>query len=68
MYHKCFMVLYYVQQCFTMFIEWCNDWHHCIGESVAADCLRDSNNTTGISENSAEIGDDAAGIVDIARK
>ena len=53
---------------FTMFIEWCNDRHHRIGESVATDHLRDSNNTTGIGENSAEIGDDTAGIVNIAAK
>ena len=44
-----------------------------IGDRVAADRLRDRDNTAGIGDNSAEIGDnsaeivdDAAGIVDIA--
>ena len=50
-----------------------NDRRRCIGDRVAADCLRDSDNAAGIGDNSAEIGDNsaeigdgAAGIVNIA--
>ena len=39
-----------------------------IAASVTADCLRDHGNTAGIGDSSAEIGDDAEGIVDIAAK
>ena len=49
-----------------MFSESRNDRCHRIGDCVAADRLRDRTNTAGISDNSAEIGDGAAGIVDIA--
>ena len=37
-----------------------------ISDCAAADRLRDRDNTAGIDDNSAEIGDDVAGIVDIA--
>ena len=61
-------MFYYVQQCFTMFGESCNDRHHRISYLAAADRLRDHGNAAGSSDNSAEIGDDAAGIVDITAK
>ena len=47
----CFMMFYYVYQCFMMFT------------SLAT---RDRNNAAGIGDISAEIGDGATGIVDIA--
>ena len=37
-----------------------------IGDGAAADRLRDRDNVAGIGDNSGEIGDGAAGIVDIA--
>ena len=37
-----------------------------ISDRAAADRLRDRDTTTGIGDNSAEIGDGATGIVDIA--
>ena len=56
-----------------MFSESRNDRRRRIGDSTAADRLRDRDNATGTGDNSAEIGDssaeigdDAAGIVDIA--
>ena len=49
-----------------MFSESRNDPWCRIGDRAAADHLRDSDNTTGIGEISAKIGDDTAGIVDIA--
>ena len=39
-----------------------------IAASATADLLRDRDNVAGISDDSAEIGDDATGIVDIAAK
>ena len=39
-----------------------------IGDRVAADRLRDRDNAAGIGNNSTEIGDDAAGIVNIPTK
>ena len=39
-----------------------------IGNRVAADRLRDRDHTAGIGNNSAEIGDDAAGILYIAAR
>ena len=39
-----------------------------IAASVTADCLRDHDNGAGIGDSSAETGDDAEGIVDIAAK
>ena len=39
-----------------------------IANRAATDCLRDRDNTAGIGNNSAQIGDDTAGIVDIAAK
>ena len=49
-----------------MFSESRNNWRRRIGDSVAADCLRDRDNAAGIGANSAEIDDGAAGIVDIS--
>ena len=49
-----------------IFTESRNDRCHLIGDRVAADRLRDRNNTAGIGDNSAPIGDGAAGIVYIA--
>ena len=51
-----------------MFSESRNDRNRCIGDRAAADRLRDRGDVTGIVDNNAEIGDDAAGIVDIAAK
>ena len=51
-----------------MFSESRNDGHRSIGDHAPADCLKDCNNTAGIGNNYAEIGDDATGIVDIAVK
>ena len=39
-----------------------------IADCMAADRLRDYDNAAGISASSAEVGDDATGIVDIAAK
>ena len=49
-----------------MFSESRNDRRCRIGDRAAADRLRDRDNAAGIGVNSAEIGDGAAGIVDIA--
>ena len=49
------MVFYYVLRCLVS--------HAMIG---IADRLRDHDNATGIGNNSAEIGDDAEGIINIA--
>ena len=76
MFYKCFtiffQVFYYDLQvfqdvllCFTMFSESRNDRQLRIGDRTAADRLRDRDNAAGIS---AEIGDDTAGIIDIAAK
>ena len=69
----CFMMFYYVLQCFMMLSESCNDRRRRIGARVAVDRLRDcdnsaeiGDNSTEIGDNSAEIGDGAAGIVNIA--
>ena len=51
-----------------MFSESRNDRYRRIGDRAAADRLRDRDNAAGIADNSAEIGDDAAGSVDIAEK
>ena len=69
MFYMCFMMFYYVLQCFMMLSESCNDWRHHIGARAAVD--RDNSAEIGkysaeIGDNSAEIGDGAAGIVDIA--
>ena len=48
------------------FSESRNDRRRRIGDRASADRLRDRDNTAGIGVNSAEIGDGAAGIVDIA--
>ena len=60
MFHMCFMMFYYVLQCF-MLSESRNDRRRRIGARAAVDRLRDR-------DNSAEICDGAAGIVDIAAK
>ena len=49
-----------------MFSQSRNDRRRRIGDSAAADRLRDRDNAAGIGDNSAENGDGAAGIVDIA--
>ena len=59
MFYMCFMMFYYVLQCFMMFSQSRNDRPRRIGARAAVDRLRDR-------DNSAEIGDGAAGIVDIA--
>ena len=59
----CFMMFYYAKQCFMMFSESHNDRRRRIGDSTAADHLRDGDNAAGIGDNSAEI---ATVIVDIA--
>ena len=67
---KCFMMFYNVLHnvllCFMMFSESCNDWRRRIGARAAADRLRDRDIVAGIGDNSAEIGNGAAGIIDIA--
>ena len=49
-----------------MFSESRNDRRRRIGDRASADHLRDRDNSAGIGVNSAEIGDGAAGILDIA--
>ena len=49
-----------------MFSESRDDRRRRIGDSAAADRLRDRDNAAGIGDNSAEISDNAVGIVDIA--
>ena len=49
-----------------MFSESRNDRRRRIGDRAAADRLRDRYNGAGFGDNSAEIGDGATGIVDIA--
>ena len=66
MFHMCFMMFYYVLQCFMMLSESRNDRRRHIGARAAVDRLRDRDNSAEIGDNSAEIGDGAAGIVDIA--
>ena len=56
---QCFMMFY----CFMMFSESCNDQCRRIGNH-----LKDRDNDAGIGDNSAEISDDAIGIVYIAAK
>ena len=51
-----------------MFSESRNDWRRRIDDRACADHLRDRDNATWIGDNSAEIGDDAAGIIDITVK
>ena len=80
MFYMCFMMFYYVLECFMMFSESRNDRRRRIGARAAVDCLRDRDNSAEIGDNSSEIGDNsaeigdgsveigngAAGIVDIA--
>ena len=49
-----------------MFSKSRNDRRRRISDRAAADRLRDSDNSAGISDNYAEIGDGTEGIVDIA--
>ena len=49
-----------------MFSESRNERRRRIGDRAAADRLRDRDNAAGIGDNSTEIGNGAAGIVDIA--
>ena len=64
MFYMCFMMFYYVQQCFMMFSESHNDRCRCIGDRTAPDRLRDRDNAAGIGDNSTEIGDNSAEIGD----
>ena len=66
MFYMCFMMFYYVLQCFMMLSESRKDRRRHIGARAAVDRLRDRDNSAEIGDNSAEIGDGAAGIVDIA--
>ena len=80
MFYMCFMMFYYVLQCFMMLSESRNDRRRRIGARAASDRLRNRDNSAEIGDNSAEIGDNsaeigdnsaevgdgAAGIVDIA--
>ena len=73
MFYMCFMMFYYVLQCFMMLSESRNDRRRHIGARAAVDRLRDRDNSAEIGDNSAEIDDNsaeisngAAGIVDIA--
>ena len=61
-------MFYYVWRCFIIFSKWRNDRRRRINDRAATDRLKDRDNAAGIDYNSAEIGDDAAGIVDIAAK
>ena len=62
MFYKCFIMFHYVLQCLVSCAT--------IGivDCVAANCLWDSVNATGIGDNYAEIGNKAAGISGIAAK
>ena len=66
MYHNVLNAFHDVLLCFMMFSESRNDRRRRIGDRAAADRLRDRDNATGIGDNSAEIGNGAAGIIDIA--
>ena len=59
MIYMCFMMFYYVLQCFMMLSESRNDRRRRISARAAVDRLRDRDNST-------EISDGTAGIVDIA--
>ena len=61
-------MFYYVWQCFIIFSELRKDRRRRIDDRAAADRLNDRDNAAGIGNNYAEIGDDAAGIIDIAAK
>ena len=82
MLYKWFMMFYAFHdesQCFTS-VSWCftmfNNVLRCLGSRAtigidaraAADRLRDRDNAAGIGDNSTEIGNDAAMIVDITAK
>ena len=66
MYHNVLHVFHDVLLCLTMFSKSRNDRHRRISDPAAADSLRDHDNTAGIGNNSTEIGDGAARIIDIA--
>ena len=66
MYHNVLHVFHDVLLCFIMFSKSRNDRHRRIGDRAATDRCRDRDNAIGLGDNSAEIGDDAAGIVNIA--
>ena len=66
MFYMCFIMFYYVLQCFVMLSDSRNDQRRGIGARAAVDRLRDRDNSAKIGDNSAEVGDGAAGIVDIA--
>ena len=65
MYHNILHVFQDILLCFMMFSESHNDRRCRISDRAAADRLRDCDNDAGIGNNSAEIGNGAAGIVDI---
>ena len=58
MYHNVLHVFHDVLQCFMMFSESRNDRRRRIGDRAATDRLRDRDNSAGIGNNSAEIGDE----------
>ena len=64
MFYMCFMMVYYVLQCFMMLSESRNDRRRRIGARAAVDRLRDRDNSAEIGDNSAEIGDNSAEIGD----
>ena len=68
MYHNVLQVFHDVLLCLTMFSEPRNDRQRRIGDRSAANRLRHRDNAAGIGNNFTEIGDDAAGIIDIAAK
>ena len=66
MYHNVLQGFHDVLLCFSVFSESRNDRNRRISERAAADRIRDRDKVAGIGDNSAEIGGDAAGIVDSA--
>ena len=51
----CFMMFYYVLQCFMMLSESRNDRRRRIGARAAVDRLRDRNNAAGIGDNATQV-------------
>ena len=62
MFYMCFMMFYYVLQCFMMLSKSRNDRHRRIGARAAVDRFRDRDNFAEIGDNSAEIVDNSAEI------
>ena len=68
MYLNVLQLFHNVLLCSMIFREWRNDRRRRIDDRAAADRLKDRDNAAGIGNNSAEISDDAAGIIDITAK